>query len=59
MSLDEVEEKFNMAQLVLMSTIQSINFESDKKRSAQKGRGRRANKGKTKGDRNIDAFRRL
>jgi len=59
MSIDEVEEKFNMGQLILMSTIQKISFEEDEEESKKKRGSRVVNKGKTKDERNRDAFRKL
>ena len=59
MSIDEVEEKFNMGQLILMSTVQKISFEEDEEESKKKRGSRIVNKGKTKDERNRDAFRKL
>jgi len=59
MSIDEVEEKFNMGQLILMSTVQKISFDEDEEESKKKPGSRIVNKGKTKDERNRDAFRKL
>jgi len=56
MSLDEIEEKFNIAQLILISTIQKLTFDQEKK---ERKRGRIVNRGKTIDEINRDAFRRL
>jgi len=53
MSIDEVEEKFTLPQLFIMTTIQAINDEDDSSSSKQ------LNKGKTKEERNKNAFRML
>ena len=60
MSIDEVEEKFNMGQLVLMSIMQKISSEEDEKERKNTSRSRPpVNKGKTIDERNRDAFNRL
>lgn len=59
MSIDEVEEKFNMGQLIIMSTIQKISFDEDEEERNKKPRQRVRNKGKSVQDRNRDAFRKL
>jgi len=56
MSIDEVEEKFNMGQLVLMGLLQKLSFEESRQ---QTKRGRVVNRGKTKEERNLNAFKRL
>ena len=59
MSINEVEEKFNMGQLVMMSIIQKISWEEDEILS-KKNRGRKPiNKGKTVDERNLNAFKLL
>ena len=52
MSIDEVEEKFTLPQLFIMTTIQAINDEDDIS-------SKQLNKGKTKEERNRNAFRML
>jgi len=52
MSIDEVEEKFTLPQLFIMTTIQAINDEEDNP-------SRQLNKGKTKEEINRNAFRML
>ena len=52
MSIDEVEEKFTLPQLFIMTTIQTINDEDDNS-------SKQLNKGKTKEERNANAFRML
>jgi len=62
MSIDDVEEKFNMGQLVLMSIMQSISIEKQKEdmKKNRGGRGKRPkNVGVNKKERNINAFRML
>lgn len=59
MSIDEIEEKFNMGQLIMISIMQKISWDEDEI-SSKKNRGRRpVNVGKTTEKRNLDAFRRL
>lgn len=52
MSIDEVEEKFTLPQLFIMTTIQAINDEEDNP-------SKQLNKGKTKEEINRNAFRML
>ena len=52
MSIDEVEEKFTLPQLFIMTTIQAINDEDDIS-------SKQLNKGKTKEEINRNAFRML
>ena len=52
MSIDEVEEKFTLPQLFIMTTIQTINDEEDNP-------SKQLNKGKTKEEINRNAFRML
>lgn len=60
MSIDEVEEMFNMGQLVLMSIMQKISYEEDRKGSEKRKRFKQpVNKGKTVDEYNRDAFNRL
>ncbi len=62
MSIDEVEEKFNLAQLSLMSVMQSISIEKEKEDAdrRRKGWGKRPkNVGSTKNERNLNAFKLL
>jgi len=54
MSIDEVEMKFTLPQLFIMTTIQSINYETDENKSSKQ-----LNKGSTKEERNAQAFRML
>jgi len=54
MSIDEVETKFTLPQLFIMTTIQSLNNEDDETKSSKQ-----LNKGKTKEERNKNAFRML
>lgn len=60
MSIDDIEDKFNMGQLVMMSIMQKISFEEDQMESKKRSRYRQpVNKGKTVDERNRDAFNRL
>ncbi len=52
MSIDEVEEKFTFPQVFIMTTIQSINDEDYDS-------GKQLNRGKTKEEKNANAFRLL
>ena len=52
MSIDEVEEKFTLPQLFIMTTIQAINDEDESP-------SKQLNKGKTKDEINANAFRML
>ena len=54
MSIDEVEEKFTLSQLFIMTTIQSLNDENN-----DISNSKRLNKGTTKDERNAQAFRML
>jgi len=60
MSIDDVEEKFNYAQLTIMSIIQEINFKDLKeKTSGSRGGGRVLNKGRTPEEKNANALKYL
>ena len=62
MSIDEVEEKFSMGQLVLMSVMQSISIEKQKEEMEKNRRGggkRPKNRGAGKKEKNVNAFRML
>jgi len=62
MSIDEVEEKFSMGQLVLMSVMQSISVEKQKEEmenNRRSGGKRPKNRGADKREKNINAFRML
>ena len=54
MSINEVEEKFTLSQLFIMTTIQSINSRDDENKSSKQ-----LNKGTTKEERNKNAFKML
>ena len=56
MSIDEVETKFTLPQLFIMTTIQSLNNEDDDDKTKS---SKQLNKGKTKEERNKNAFRML
>jgi len=36
MSMDEIEEKFTLSQLIIMGTIQQLQFENDKNKHSDK-----------------------
>ena len=57
MSTGEVEDKFTLSQLIIMSTIQSIQFEHEK--SQMKGSGRIKNKAATPEEQNRRAWKYL
>ena len=57
MSTGEIEDKFTLSQLVIMSTIQSIQFEHEK--SKMKGSGRIKNRAATAEEQNKRAWRYL
>jgi hypothetical protein len=61
MSLEDIEEKFSMAQLALISTLQSISLERqrDEMKQKQRGRGRVVNRKGSKEQRNLQAFKLL
>ena len=60
MSMDEVEEKFTLTQLFIMSTIQSIQFEHDKKeRHGGRGSGRVLNRAANPQEQNKKAWKYL
>ena len=61
MPLGDIEEKFSMAQLALISTLQSISIEKqkDEMRQRRTGRGRIVNRKGTKEQRNLQAFKML
>jgi len=54
MSMDDVEEKFTLSQLFIMSTIQNIQFEHDKKKM---GSGRVLNRAADPAEQNKKAWR--
>jgi len=56
MSIDQIEESFNLGQLFMMSIMQSFNLKDQRERNKK---GKVVNKGRTKDERNVDAFRRL
>jgi len=59
MSIGEVEEKFNLTQLVMMTEIQDILAQHQKEqmeKDRNKGGGRKKNKGRTKDEQNARAF---
>ena len=57
MSINDVESKFSFAQIILMSTIQSIQYEQMKIDSG--GKGTLLNKGATPQEQNKNAWRYL
>lgn len=61
MSLDDIEEKFSMAQLALIGTLQSISIkrQEDDIKHRRSGRGRIKNLKGTKEQRNLQAFKLL
>ena len=61
MSIGEVEEKFNQAQLVMMSVIQELNYEQMKQETGGGGKrgGKILNKAATPEEQNAKAWKYL
>ena len=59
MSTGEIEDKFTLSQLVIMSTIQSIQFEHEKSKMKGSGSGRIKNKAATPEEQNKRAWKYL
>ena len=59
MSINEIEEKFNLGQLIMFSQIQKVNYEEVNMSNAGRRRGRIINKSGSIEERNKNAWKYL